>query len=91
MQLGFIVGGYLNLWYANYSEAKIELQAHGGFLLPYKKQFFICNTTYMKQIGFDPDSPDWVRIAYDWVKPSDQDAWQRLYRNWKMTKGDKHE
>jgi len=88
MQLDFIVGGYLNLWFANYTEAKTHLQSEGGFLLPYKKQFFICNATYMKQIGFDPDDPDWKRIGNDWVQPSNQNAWQRLYQKWKAARQD---
>lgn len=50
MQIHFIVGGYLNLWFANYSEAKSHLESAGGFLLPYKHQFFICNANYIKQI-----------------------------------------
>lgn len=82
MQVNFIVGGYLNLWFANYVQAKSHLQSAGGFLLPYKKQFFICNAPYMKQIGFEPDDPDWKLIGYDWVVPDDQKAWQRLYRKW---------
>ena len=88
LQLDFIVGGYLNLWFATYAEAKTHLQSEGGFLLPYKNQFFICNATYMKQIGFDPDDPDWKRIGSDWVQPSNQIAWQRLYKKWKAAKQD---
>lgn len=79
MQVNFIVGGYLNVWFANYSEAKSHLQSTGGFLLPYKNQFFICNANYIKQIGFEPDDPDWKLIGYDWVVPDNKKAWQRLY------------
>lgn len=82
IQTRFIVGGYLNLWFATYSEAKEHLKANGGFLLPYKNQFFICNPNYMKQIGFDPDDPDWKRIDYDWVEPEDKKSWQQLYKKW---------
>jgi hypothetical protein len=91
IQIRFIVGGYLNLWFANYSEAKSHLQQSGGFLLPYKKQFFICNATYLKQIGFDPDDPDWKRIGFDWHSPADKNAWQRLYKKWSPASGGRHE
>ena len=84
MQVHFIVGGYLNLWFPNYKEAKTQLESAGGFLLPYKKQFFICNAEYLKQIGFNPDDPDWNAIAYDWAEPADLAAWQRLYKKWKL-------
>lgn len=82
IQLHFIVGGYLNLWFSNYAEAKSHLDTSGGFLLPYKNQFFICNESYVKHIGFDPDDPEWKLIAYDWAKPKDKVAWQRLYKKW---------
>lgn len=82
IQIRFIVGGYLNLWFANYPEAKEHLKSSGGYLLPYKNQFFICNANYIKQIGFDPDDPDWKLIGYDWVNPDDKQAWQRLYTKW---------
>lgn len=82
IQINFIVGGYLNLWFANYTEAKFTLKEKGGFLLPYKNQFFICNANYIKQIGFDPDDPDWEKIGFDWAEPANQAAWQRLYKKW---------
>jgi hypothetical protein len=86
MQIHFIVGGYLNLWFANYEEAKSHLTSVGGFLLPYKNQFFICNSEYIRQIGFDPDDPDWKLIGFDWVAPEDKKAWQRLYKKWSSTR-----
>jgi hypothetical protein len=86
IQINFIVGGYLNLWFAHYREAKSALKEKGGFLLPYKNQFFICSADYMKQIGFEPKDPDWEKIDYDWARPADQDAWQRLYKRWKKIK-----
>lgn len=91
MQVNFIVGGYLNPWFSNYSEAKSHLQSVGGFLLPYKNQFFICNEHYIQQIGFDPDDPDWRHIGYDWVVPDNKDAWQRLYKKWSQFNGGRHE
>ncbi|KTC83835.1 hypothetical protein [Legionella brunensis] len=81
-QLAFIRGGFLNEWFANYSEAKIYLRLHGGFLLPYQNQFFICDANYIKNLGFNPDDPDWQLIGYDWANPHHRQAWQRLYRKW---------
>lgn len=91
IQINFIVGGYLNAWFTKYSEAKLHLQSVGGFLLPYKNQFFICNANYIKQIGFEPDDPDWKLIGYDWVIPNDKKAWQRLYKKWLQSRGGSHE
>ncbi len=91
VQIHFIIGGYLNLWFAHYKEAKSQLKASGGFLLPYKKQFFICDANYLKQIGFEPDDPDWKKIEYDWAQPADQNAWRRLYKKWTLVLGGSHD
>ena len=91
IQVHFIVGGYLNSWFTNYIEAKSHLKTAGGFLLPYKKQFFICNANYINQIGFESDDPDWKHIGYDWVVPEDKNAWQRLYKKWSKSLGSSHE
>jgi hypothetical protein len=81
-QLPFIRGGFLNQWFADYAEAKAHLNTKGGFLLPYKKQFFICEASYIQHLGLDPQDADWLLIDYDWAKPADQKAWQRLYKKW---------
>lgn len=73
-QINFIVGGFLNNWFANYQEAKIHQQLNRGFLLPYKNQFFICEAGYIERIGFDPNDPDWKLIGWDWVEPADKVA-----------------
>ncbi len=86
IQVNFIVGGYLNSWFPNYAEAKSHQKSAGGFLLPYKNQFFICNANYIKQIGFEPEDPDWKLIGYDWVVPDNKNAWQRLYKKWSQSK-----
>lgn len=91
IQINFIVGGYLNLWFANYTEAKSTLREKGGFLLPYKNQFFICNANYIKQIGIEPDDPDWEKIGFDWAVPADQIAWQRLYKKLTKLAGGSHD
>ena len=51
-----------------------------------KNQFFICNSDYIKQLGFDPDDPDWKLINYDFANPADQTAWRRLYKKWMLNK-----
>ena len=51
-QLPFIRGGFLNQWSANYAEAKSYQQENGGFILPFKNQFFICEADYVNNLGF---------------------------------------
>jgi hypothetical protein len=68
----------LNRWFARYEEARASLEREGGFLLPYRHQFFVCETEGIRELGLDPDDPDWQRIGCDWVRPRDPEAWQRL-------------
>ena len=76
------VGGHLHKWFANYAEAKSEQQRNGGYLLPYKHQYFICDADYLAILGLDATDKDWQLIECDWVKPYNIKAWQRLLHKW---------
>lgn len=69
---------YLNRWFAHYEDARASLEEEGGFLFPYKSQFFVCEEGGVKTLGLDPEDSDWELIGYDWGKPRDQEAWLRL-------------
>lgn len=88
-QLPFIRGGFLNQWFANYKEAKLYQQLNGGFILPFQKQFFICDANYINNLGFNTEDPDWELIGYDWANPNNKEAWQRLYKKWMKIQGEK--
>lgn len=90
-QLPFIRGGFLNQWFANYAEAKSYQQLNGGFILPFKNHFFICDANYINNLGFNSEDHDWKLIGYDWVSPNNKDAWQRLYKKWMKIQGEKYE
>jgi hypothetical protein len=69
----------MNGWHPNYESASNELKEIGGYLFPYKNQFFICDTGYIRALGLDPDDPDWALIEWDWAQPAaDKAAWERL-------------
>lgn len=70
---------YWNIWSASYPEAQAIRAEHGGYLLAYKRQFFIADQHYVAAIGLDPDDPDWARIGRDWARPRDPAARTRLY------------
>ncbi len=70
--------GYILEWHADYLIAQQALGRDGGYLLPYKNQFFICQANYIEELGLDPDDPDWEAIGYNWVQPANYAAWQRL-------------
>jgi hypothetical protein len=68
-----------NIWCARYEEARRVRQEHGGFLLAYKRHFFIVDEHYVRTLGLDPEDPDWERMGRDWARPRDVSARGRLY------------
>ena len=68
-----------NIWSASYDEAKEIRAEHGGYLLGYKKHYFIVDQYYVETLGLDPNDADWERIGRDWVKPASVEARDRLY------------
>lgn len=71
--------GMFNHWYANYEEARELRTEIQGYLLAYKRHFFIVDKHFIESLGLDPADPDWEAMGRDWVKPRDADARRRLY------------
>ncbi|MBS2032030.1 MAG: hypothetical protein JST54_29295 [Deltaproteobacteria bacterium] len=72
-------GGFLNAWFSRYDDARACREAQGGFLFPYRSQFFVATASFVKDaLELSPDDADWARIGWDWERPKDQAAWQRL-------------
>ena len=67
-----------SVWYGTYEEGKAHLDQHGGYLLPYQKQCFVCDTDYLASLGLQPGDPDLLQVGNDWVKPCDEGAYKRL-------------
>lgn len=72
-------GAYWNIWPASYAEAR-EIRAQtGGYLLAYRRHFFIVEHHYVANIGLDPEDPAWAAIGRDWARPGDLAARAGLY------------
>ncbi len=71
---------YLNRWFARYDEARASLEAEGGYLFPFRRQFFVCEAGFLEARDIDPAHPDWERIGRDWVRPRDEAARDRIER-----------
>lgn len=69
---------FLNRWFTNYEDARASLESEGGYLLPYKRQFFVCEAGAIRAMGLEPDDTDWERINRDCAQPADEQAYQRL-------------
>lgn len=70
---------FLNRWFPSYEDARRSLESEGGFLLPYRRHFFVCESEAIRAMGLEPDDPDWERIGWDCVRPVDMQAYQRLH------------
>ena len=68
-----------NIWSASYNEARAIREEHGGYLLAYRRHFFIVDRYFIETLGLHPDDPDWELIGRDWVRPRRADARERLY------------
>lgn len=71
---------FLSRWFADYDEAKASQRAEGGYLLTWRKDFFVTPRDAVRELGLDPDDPDWARIDFDWARPRDAEAHLRLCR-----------
>jgi hypothetical protein len=69
---------FLNRWYSTYQEAWEARELEGGYLFPYRHHFFVTEAEAVRELGLDPDDPDWEQIGWDWVQPRDAEAWERL-------------
>eukprot|EP00439_Symbiodinium_sp_Y106_P089218 s1_g1754.t1 len=68
-----------NIWLADYEEARDIHADHGGFLLGYRRQFFIADADYLMDLGLDPEREEWAKMDRNWVEPGDLNARARLY------------
>ncbi len=80
-----------NIWFATYEEAHAVRVDHGGYLLPYRHQFFVCEGDFIRELGVDPDQPAWGRIGRDWVEPGDYDARHHLLGEWLRAAAGRHQ
>jgi hypothetical protein len=72
-------GGYLNVWFAHYDEAKAYHATHGGYLLQFRKDYIVCTSEYIKCLGLAHMPDEWHSIGYNWIEPRDKEAWKRLF------------
>jgi len=72
------MGAFLNRWFTSYEQARASLDSEGGYLFPYKNQFFVTEEEAIRELEMDPKDPDWELIGRDWVRPLNLEAWSRL-------------
>ena len=68
----------LNRWFTRHDEARASRDAHGGWLLPFRDQYFVTESAGIRELGLDPDDHDWAAVGFDMVEPEDAAAHARL-------------
>ncbi|MDT7688493.1 MAG: hypothetical protein QOE46_1252 [Acidobacteriota bacterium] len=69
---------FLNHWFSSYAEARAARESMGGFLLPYRRHFFVCEAGVISALGLEPEDADWERVGWDCARPADAAAYGRL-------------
>ncbi len=69
---------FLNRWFSTYEEARKSLETDGGYLLPYKRHYFVCQADVIRALGLDAEDSDWEKIGRDVAHPADEQAYKRL-------------
>jgi len=68
----------LNRWFVEYHEARASRDELGGYLLPFRNQLVVTESEGIRELGLDPEDPDWAAIGFDLVQPGDRPAFERL-------------
>ncbi|RED53773.1 hypothetical protein [Aestuariispira insulae] len=69
---------HFNIWSADINEARRIRSETNGYLLGYKKQFFVVDRDYVATLGLDPEDPDWQPLERDVTHPAHANARGRL-------------
>ncbi len=76
------LSAFWNNWFANYKKARLVHREAGGFLLPFRNQFFICESHFVDEIGLPSSLPEWKQIGFDWIHPEHTKAWLELNKRY---------
>lgn len=72
-------GILLNLWFARYEQALPVLEAdRSAYLLPYRRQCFVVQDHFIRELGVDPNHPAWAQLRHDLVGGYGSAAWSAL-------------
>lgn len=72
-------GAYLNVWFANYDEAKQYHRENSGYLLPYRKDYYVCTEEVIQFLGLDEHKQEWQKLGNNWVEATCLTSWNTIY------------
>lgn len=65
-------------WYASYEDALLKIRTGKKFLIPYQKEFFVCDEHYIEFLGLQTDDADLLKVGNNWAQPNDMQAFERM-------------
>ena len=72
-------GILLHHWFSDYAQARVVLdQVHAGFLLPYRRQFFIVQAPFIEALGLDLGDLAWTAAGRDLAAAYGGASWRAL-------------
>lgn len=72
-------GAYLNVWFKHYPEAAAYHLANGGYLLQYRKDYYVAEHAVIEVLGLQNLSAEWKAMGNNWVQPANKEAWEKIY------------
>jgi len=71
--------GLLSEWFADLSQARAVLAADAGaVLLPYRRQFVVARSDFIRELGLDPHDTAWRDVQRDLVRSYGTGPWVAL-------------
>jgi len=71
-------GSQLNHWFRDHASAARHLASHGGWLFPWRHQFFVGGDEAVLALGLSLDDADLALVGRDLARPGDPAAYARL-------------
>ena len=71
-------GSQLNHWFADHAAAARHHERSGGWLFPWRHQFFVGDDEALVALGLSPDDADLALTGRDLARPRDPAAFERL-------------
>ena len=66
-------------WFSTKEEA-LRFQKEGEYILPYRRQFFVCDEDYLKGLKINPNAPKFSSLGSDWTSIEAVEIIQRWLR-----------
>lgn len=57
------------IWFGSREAALLHFKNPDQYLIPYQKQFFICDVNYIRTLGLSEEDSDLTLVGNDWSAP----------------------